>query len=187
MTKFYRLLADPEATSRWHIKAPVDALKNEVDARLFTQSTKYQGSLSLVMPLRRRGDLVDFNFGDFDMVVTPEGLNVELEHMLSPQIQRIPVKIENGGRGFEILNVLDVVKCVDEQRSEFTKWTNSDGRSDKVGKFRMITRLRIDAKAASAHHLFRVAEWPIALIASEDIKSFLEARAVTGITFELVS
>lgn len=187
MTMFYRLLADPKAVKRWYLKAPLDASGNELDARVFTQGLRYLGALPLMIPLRRYGDLVDFNFGDFDMVVTPAKINAEIERQLGPQVQRISVEIESGNKDFEILNVLDVVRCIDKQSSEFTIWTENDGRPDKTGQFRMITQLRIDANAAEGHCLFRIAEWPITLIASEDIKKILESNVTTGVAFEPVN
>ncbi len=185
--KLFRLLADPNATTRWHLRAPVNAVGNEVDSRLFTQGTAAAPNLQLTIPLRRRGDQVDFNFGDFDMVVTPAALNAELEKLSGLAIQRIPVVIESSDRKFEILNVVDQVRCIDEAHSQFTRWTAADGRSDRTGEYRMITRLRLDDQAASGHHLFRVAEWPVALIASEQVKALLENRETTGLMFEPVN
>jgi hypothetical protein len=42
--KFYRLIADPAATSRWYLKSPIDPSGNEVDPRLFTQGVPVKNS-----------------------------------------------------------------------------------------------------------------------------------------------
>jgi hypothetical protein len=109
-----------------------------------------------------------------------------LEALAGPAIQRVPVTVEGQGAEFEILNVCELVQCVDERRSLLTKWTAADGRPEKVGQFRMIAKLKINPAAASGHHIFRVAGWPIALIASEEVKKLLEARDVSGLKFERV-
>lgn len=184
--KFYLLLADPTATSRWYLKSPLDPSGNEVDPRLFTQGVPVGSQPSLTLPLRRNGDAVGFNFCDFDMVVTPAAVNAELEALTGSAIQRIPVTVDKRGDEFEILNVCELVQCVDESRSLLTKWTEADGRPEKVGQFRMIVKLRIDPVAANGHHIFRVAGWPIALLVSEEVKNFLEARKVSGLNYERV-
>lgn len=188
LVKFYRLLADPAAVSRWYLKAPIDSSGNEVDSRVFTQGVPATTQLEgLIIPLRRKGTMIDFNFCDFDMVVTPAVLNAELAGLVGGGIQRIPVNVSSCDRDFEILNVIDLVDCVDEAASVFTKWTHEDGRPDKVGQYRMFARLCISAEAAAGHHLFRVREWPIALIASESVKLMFESRGVSGIRFDPVN
>jgi hypothetical protein len=187
MTTFFRLVADPKVFPRWYLKAPIDEAGNELDARLFSRGGAHSTSASLRIPLRRDGPAVDVNFGDFNMIVTPASLNAEMVPRFGLPVQRIPVEIETGNRDFEILNILDVVTCIDEKNSEFMKWTEQDGRPDKTGALRMITRLRIDPCAAQGHHLFRIQEWPVALIASNALKEFLEQAAVTGIQFQPVS
>lgn len=181
---YYELLADPSAVSRWYLKSPLSLDGNEVDARLFTQGVQVSHQPPLTLPVRREGDEVEFNLCDFDMVVTPSSLNVDLESLVGPAIQRIPVVVEGRKDEFEILNVCDLVQCVDESRSLFTKWTEADGRPDKVGGFRMFAKLKIDPIAASGHDIFRIAGWPIALVVSEKVKSFFEMRNVSGVRFE---
>jgi len=184
--KFYRLLADPSATSRWYLKAPMDPSGNEVDPRTFTQGVVVRSFPPLIIPLRRSGEAVDFNFCDFDMIVTPAKLNAKLNELVGPAVQRIPATVNARGDQFEILNVCELVDCIDEAKSEFSKWMKTDGRPDKVGEFRMILKLRIDPTAAAGHHIFRVGGWPIALVASEQVKNLFEANRVTGLKYDLV-
>jgi hypothetical protein len=183
MSKFFRILADPDMPTRWYLKAPHNEDGTILDARLFIKGVPYSKYETLVVPLRRQGQYVDFNFGDFDMVIMQTNLNSKICSQFALNVQRIPVKIEEIKNDFEILNVLDLVACVDEENSEFDKWPESDGRYDKIGKFRMFTRLCIDEKIAQGHHLFRLVEWPLALIASSELKEFLEKLNVTGIIF----
>ncbi|MBK8814020.1 MAG: hypothetical protein IPN42_00155 [Methylococcaceae bacterium] len=186
MTQFYRVLVDPNATDRLYLKAPVNSNGREVDPRIFTSGTRYDGELPLKLPLRREGKPVDFNFCDFDLIVTPKHLNEALQELVGDSIQRISIEIEASNTLYEILNVLDTVECVNEEKSEFTKWALGDGRSDKVGQFRMITRLFIDQEKARSHNMFRINEWKIALIVDGQVKSLLEKINVTGIVFQPV-
>lgn len=183
---FYRLLADPAATKRWYLGSPLDPRGTEIDPRLFTQGVPVGSQPPLTLPVRRSGDEVGFNFCDFDMVVTLSSLNAKLEALVGPAIQRIPVIVEGQREKFEILNACELVRCVDESRSLLSKWTVADGRPDKVGQFRMIAKLRIDSAAAGGHKFFRVAGWPIALIASEEVKRLFESNGVSGLKYERV-
>ncbi|QNM95560.1 imm11 family protein [Chitinimonas koreensis] len=184
---FYRILADPAATTRWYLKSPTDLHGIEVDPRIFTQGLCVNSLQPLNLPLRRPGYEVDFNFCDFDMVVTPAVINVELERLVGEVIQRIPVQINGSSNKYEILNICNLVQCIDESKSMYTKWTDSDGRPEKIGEYRMIAKISIDPLAANGHHIFRLSGWPIALIISEEVKSLLETRKVSGIKYEHVS
>jgi hypothetical protein len=184
--KYYELLADPAAFPRWYLKSPIDPSGKEVDPRLFTQGVPVGSLPALRLPLRRSGPEVDFNFCDFDMVVTPASINAELEALVGPAIQRVPVMVDAKAAEYEILNVCELVSCFDESRSLFTKWTDADGRPDKIGHFRMVVKLKIDPLLADGHHLFRMAGWPIALIASQEVKRLFESRNLSGLKYEQV-
>ncbi|MBD3640342.1 MAG: hypothetical protein HUJ18_05045 [Marinobacter sp.] len=187
MGKFYRVLADPKAVNRWHLKAPVTACGIEIDPRNFTSGTFYTGETSLDLQLRRLGQPVDFNFCDFDMLVVKREINSNLERNFGDAIQRIPVRIQNFQEEFEILNVLNVVDCIDEVKSEYLKWEPQDGRPEKIGAYRMMTKLVIDPEKAKGHSIFRLDGWKIAVIVSDEIKKYLENRSVSGIVFQQVT
>jgi hypothetical protein len=183
---FYELTADPATFPRWYLKSPIDPFGNEVDPRLFTQGVPVGSQPQLRLPLRRSGPEVGFNFCDFDMVVSPASVNAELEALVGSAMQRIPVKVDAATVKYEILNTCELVRCFDESRSMFTKWTDVDGRPEKVGQLRMVTKLKIDPSLADGHHLFRLAGWPIALIASEEVKRLFESRNLSGLKYEQV-
>jgi hypothetical protein len=183
---FYRVLPDPDAFPRWYLGAPVDSLGRDVDPRLFTSGVPVASLPALYLPLRRTGPSVAFNFCDFDMVVTPKKLNAKLEAIVGPAIQRIPVLVQGTDTEFEILNVCELVTCLDHSRSLTTIWMGAESPAEKIGHIRMVARLKIEPHAASGHDVFRVAQWPIALIVSERVKWFLESEIATGIKFEQV-
>lgn len=185
--KFYRMVSDPTMPQQWHMRSPLDANGEEVDARIFTTGMAVDPLGDLTISPRPKGTQTDFNLGDFDMMVTAAALNDELEKLVGPVIQRIPVRIKGCSRKFEIMNIVGLVKCIDETKSEFAKWGPDDGRPDKVGQYRRFTRLRIDGAAAAGHHLFRIEEWDIAPIASSSVKALFERLGVTGVKFNPVN
>jgi hypothetical protein len=99
----------------------------------------------------------------------------------STRVERYPVTVEGEG-GHEILNVIEVVECFDHARSVYTVWPEDDEFGHRAGALRMVAVLCVDARAAG-HDLFRVAEWPFALLASERLKLALESARMTGLQF----
>jgi hypothetical protein len=98
-------------------------------------------------------------------------------------VELFPVQIE-GDEDFAIVNVLDVVDCIDEQQSKFTKWEERDGRPDKLGQYRMFTSLRLSAEKAAGHHLFRLAGWNNVLVVSEALRDKFIETGCSGLGFK---
>lgn len=65
------------------------------------------------------------------------------------RLEGIPVEISGCSEEYEILNVLDIVDCVDEDRSEFGKWTESGGRPEMIGRYRGIPKMVLDGGAVA--------------------------------------
>lgn len=83
-----------------------------------------------------------------------------------------------------VVNALRVVRCLDEKRAEFVKWTKQDHRSDLAGQYRQITRLVLDAAAIPADtHLFRIEGSLVELVVSETLKQRMEAVGCLGAQF----
>jgi hypothetical protein len=153
---------------------------------MFTKATRVAVTDDLSLPIRQRGWPVDFTLADFDMPVVRRHVGEIIEGVAPDYCQHIPIRVEGTDDEYEILNVLRSIACVDEGASEFTKWNAADQRPDKVGAFRMITRLRLDPARASGAEIFRVQEWPIALVVGDAIRDALRAIEVSGIAFEPV-
>lgn len=185
MNKFYRILVDPNATARWYLKAPVDQQGREIDARLFTRGVPFGSSSPLCVPLRRQGEEVDINFADFDMLVVSRKIIDGIASDFDLEVQRIPAEI-SGRIDYEIVNPLASISCIDEGESDYIKWTGNDGRPEKTGQFRMVTKLKIKKNLPTESHLFRVAEWPVALLVSEALKESIERRHASGVMFSAV-
>jgi hypothetical protein len=120
------------------------------------------------------------------MPVVAEGIASTIREIAPADVNLFPVSIEGVQGQYFILNVIARLPCVDEYRSAVVKWTADDARPDKIGHYRMISDLTIDAERVRGHHMFRIDDWEVALIVSEELKNALE-NAGLGISFELVS
>lgn len=185
--KYFEVGDDLTIDGRWFLKGPIAPSGLEVDPRRFTRAEPFSLKEPLRIPIRHEGKLLDFTFADFDMPVVSPEVGKMFSGLCGKDIQRIPVSVSETAGNFEILNILCKRPCLDESRSEsITRWTQSDGRPEKLGKPRMVIGLRIDPSRVSSSHAFRIDGWEIALVVSEKLKALLEEHMVTGITFREV-
>lgn len=184
---YYRLLDDLYIPDRWDLDEPVTESGDEIDSRLFTIAKRYEGQQQLYIPINIHGEPLDFTFAGFEMPVVRSEVCDIFEKFSKNDIQRIPVIIgDNTVEGFEILNILTQIDCVDEKRSEYEKWKKSDHRSDLAGEYRSFTLLKIDPDAVQGKNIFRIKKWEIEIIISDQLRLALESHGVNGVSYDLV-
>ncbi len=110
-------------------------------------------------------------------------LATAIEGVADGDVQRLPLSAGDHD-GFEVVNALRVIKCLDEGRSEFMKWTVNDHRADFAGQYRMVTNLKVKSDAIpDGAHVFRMEGWLVALIVSETVKLAMENAGCFGAKF----
>jgi hypothetical protein len=98
-------------------------------------------------------------------------------------LQCIPAIIP-GGADMVVVNALNVIRCLDENRSEFVKWTLADHRADLAGHYRQISTLVLnEAEIPVATHVFRIHGSLVELVVSERVKVAMEAVGCLGARF----
>ncbi|MFO0755162.1 MAG: hypothetical protein U0359_01620 [Byssovorax sp.] len=141
----------------------------------------------LVAEVIRPGRSLDFCLTSFGDPLAREPLARAMVEIVGSDLQCLPVRVGDD-KEFSLLNAIRLVQCFDEERSEFLKWTERDNRPDKLGEYRMVTRLRLDArKIPPDAHVFRVELWPVALIVSEVVKATMEHVGCSGAKFREVT
>jgi hypothetical protein len=127
--------------------------------------------------------MLDFTITSFAVPVMTERVAAVVESIAKEDVQLVPVTI-SGQRGMVVLNVLRVISCVDEQRSEFVKWTENDHRRDLAGQYRQLPKLVLDAGTIPDNvHVFRVAGFLVQLLVSETVKIAIERVGCPGAQF----
>jgi hypothetical protein len=177
---FFRVEQDSTRLGVWFPGDPVAKGGAVIDSREFNHGLPYMGPVPMQVPVKKAGRPSDFLFGPFDMPVVTVAVS-NLVSRFTTRIERYPVTVASEA-GFEILNVVDLVECFDFSRSVYTVWPEDDEFGHKAGSLRMVVELRLDERAVG-HDLFRVAEWPIALVASERLKVALESAGAIGFEF----
>lgn len=178
---WYRLLDDIDFPDRWQLDEPQSAAE-DVDAWDFTTGVVWKGEGALSTPAED-GVALDFTLGAFGVPYVSK----RMAEVFAPleAVQLVPVTIRD--RAWFILNVISVVDCIDECESVFTKWTPQDGRSDKVGQYRMVAKLRLNESRASGNRIFRLTGWDVPIIVDGDLVAEIKKIDPTGPRFELLA
>lgn len=183
MSDFYEIIDDLDATDRWFLTLPKCAHGEHFDARTLTRAREVTISCDLVCEVRRAGRPLDFTIADFDVpILSPRVVQVLRTHGV--RLQTAPVTLlDPSPVALELVNFLAAADCMDEDRSVFDRWTAAHGRPDKIGKYRVVTRMVLDRSRIPAEPLFRVRGWELAVVASSALVGALSNVGVTGIRF----
>ena len=180
---YYQVIDDPSLSRRWFLKSPTDATGQPVNPESFRVARHFNAPTPLTISVRRDGEPVDWTFADFDMPVVGENVGTVLKEIAGETITLFPARVVGFNGAFCVFNALVCRKCIDEARSEFIKWLPEDGRADKVGQYRQVTKLRIQREAVQGLDIFRIDGWRIALIVSDLVKASIKELGASGISF----
>lgn len=202
MKRFFDLMDDMRIPGRWHIG---DVLLADGSEPRLSAGIKFERNDEPILPsdsaicgdMRQRSLLIaevthpgrslDFCVTAFNRPLARDRLAKAIAEVAGDDVQCLPVRIGEQ-TGFSVLNAVRVVRCVDEGRSEFGRWTEQDRRPDKLGKYKGVTKLRLDPKLIpSDAHFFRVADWEVALIVSEPVKLAMERAGCLGAKFQEIT
>jgi hypothetical protein len=181
--RFYRLVDYMDVPKRWYLDGVRDARGRELDLTRGRPCSKD----GLTVPLKHPGIDLDFSSTLEMEPIMRRTLADAVKRIAREDVQQIPVAIR-GHSGFDVVNVVRVVDCLDETRSKFIKWVEEDGRADRLGQYRQVTRLYVDrSRVPNDANVFRIAGWVVAMVVSETVKTTMEEVGCLGATFVDVS
>lgn len=180
MMRYFELLDDVTVPGRWHLGELTLADGSEPRLRAGIRLER-EGDLRATVS--RPGRVLDFSLTSFAVPVASNGLAGAVSAVAGPDVQCVPVDLGGQG-GMKVLNSVRVIRCLDETRSEFVKWTKQDHRADLAGQYRQVTKLIVDRTAIPPDaHFFRIEGWLIALIVSDAVKAAMERTGCVGAKF----
>ncbi len=186
--KTFRVLADNiGAPDQWFLDEPHCPDGLLIDAWEFTQGVPYRGRRPAVVPVFQPGRELAFNFGALDIPIVSDVVVNAIRRVAPNDVEYFPVSVVGARNSYSILNVTCALVCLDEQRSEFTRWKKGDSREDLIGQYHTVSTIRIDTNRIDDHHVFRLKFWPTALLVSEDIKNAIADIPDLGIVFDATS
>ena len=185
--QIFQLLADHiQYPDQWFLRDPRTADGREIDPCDFTDGAPYEGPSPAVASVGNAGRELAFNFGAFDMPVVSSAVADIIWRIAPLDVQRFSIDIPGAAGSYQILNAVCSLDCLDEERSEFTRWNVGDHRADLIGQYHSISTIRIDPLRTRDHHVFRILNWPIALLVSGTIKDALADIPNLGVVFDPV-
>jgi hypothetical protein len=186
--RYFDLSDDMTVPGRWVLGTPTDTQGREVDDPwMFYRGQRLPDLGPLKLPITVPGRALDFSRAAFAAPVVHARVASVLSDLAPEEVQTLPVEIEGQPEPFFILVATQLIQCIDERASRHVrKWTPEDGRPEKLGKYRDVRGMRIDASQVGDAKIFRPRGWAIVLIVREDIKDALERMGATGTTFEEV-
>jgi hypothetical protein len=174
---------DMNISERWHLGV---VLTDDGVEPLFDDGIRCEPR-PLFAEVTRPGRPLDFTVSAFNTPIARASLANAISTAAGSDVQCLPAAIEKQV-GFCVVNAIRVVRCIDEDRSRFGKWTEQDGRPDKVGKYRGVPHLRVDPRMIPEDaHFFRLKDWEVVLIVSEPVKDAMERAGCQGAKFQEVT
>ena len=184
MRNFFRLMDDVHIPQRWHLGEVIERGGAPVE---LGSGTPIRVAEPLTLEIDLPGKELDFCMTSFAVPVAKKVLGTAIVEIAGNDLQRFPVIIDSR-QDYEVLNSVRIVKCLDEGRSEFIKWTHRDHRPDLAGQYRMVSKLRIDlGRVPPDSHFFRIDGWLIALIVSGELRQEMEEAGCLGAIFQEVT
>lgn len=165
MNRYFELDEDLYIKGRWYLDGPTD--DDQRDEREFTYGTALELRGPLLAPIHTRGMALDFTLTLSQAPVLSKRFSDAIRSLVRGHAQLFPVCIE-GYHGFEVMNTTELVACIDESRSDFTKWTAESARPDRAGEYHYVRVLRLNTNQIPSHlHAFRILHYTGPLIVSQ--------------------
>jgi hypothetical protein len=170
---------------RWLLADPVDEGGQEINPWQFKKGRTLDLPGTLRFAQAHPGNALDFSLAGMGIPVVSRRMVALFERLdLQQQVQFFPAQVEGHADPYFILNILRVIRCIDEARSEeIHHWKPEDGNPDKVGQYRVVSGMRIDPSQVGDAHIFRPWGWRVAIIVSEHLKQAMEEEGLTGPRF----
>jgi hypothetical protein len=133
-------------------------------------------------PISHPGKPLDFTLSSFSVPIVNGALARLLRKQAAADVQIFELGV--GAHEMYALNVTRALECLDEKKSEFIKWRPEDGRADRLGGYRQVTKLVLDPTAIPANaKMFRVKGWLVALVVSEELAHAMTRHGCSGAKF----
>lgn len=188
MSSYFDLTDNMRIRHRWYLSGPVDETGKELeDPWQFRKGQRVEALGTIRFPVNPDGVELDFTLNAFATPVVHERVVDLFQHQRIQDVQFIPAEVEGHKGPYFILNALRTIRCIDDARSERVDyWKPEDNRPEKVGRYRLVSGMRIDPTKVGDAHIFRPWGWNVALIVSEALMDAMEAVGITGTKFEPV-
>jgi hypothetical protein len=184
--EFFRMWFDQVRGDFWFVDQPRAASGAQISAFKFTSGLPVETTEPLDIRVDINGRRTVIAFGALDIVIARTDVLDTIEQLPNILIQRIPVTIDGRTSDYEILNILDVVDCLDHQHLNAGRYSPEEiaKHPPRAKQYKHIYGNEIiDPKKAEGHHLFRPEGWLLPVIVSDVVKDVVISIEPEGIAF----
>ncbi|MFB1479903.1 imm11 family protein [Corallococcus sp. RDP092CA] len=181
--RFFELDLDIDVPGRWYLREPTDLDGKTVpDIWAFVSGKPITAPGPLRVPLSRPGQTLDFDKTTVAGTPIVSARIASVFRELAPNdVQLFPVDVQGQSEPFSLLNVMRVIRCIDDAACEEARlWTTEDGRPDKVGEYHVVSGLRIDTSRVGDAGVFRPWGYLLPIIVAGHLKEALERTGIVG-------
>lgn len=174
--RYFELFDDMRILDRWELDNPLDKDGQEIWHGQFSQGIPIEIRTPASVPLYRPGRALDFTTTALGIPVVHAKVKEVFERLrIQEQVQFFPTTIEGQPGSYFLVNVLRVIRCIDDARCEAVfHYTEEDEEPERVGEYRNVRGLRIEPSQVGDRDIFRPWGWQLAIIVSERVKEALE-------------
>jgi hypothetical protein len=97
-----------------------------------------------------------------------------LAPLVGDVIELLPLAYDGPGR-FQVVNMLDIVDCLDEERSQIERFYD--------GSIQSVERYAFKPSSTEDHHLFKCKQWGLHKLVSAEFKARVEENGLVGAYF----
>ena len=186
LPRYFELWDKMSVPGRWVLyQKDIDDHGQAVDPWQFKRGTLLPLERRPVLGIAHAGNPLDFSLTELATpVVTGRVVSLFEQLELGKEVQFIPAQVEGQTEPYFILNVLQVIRCIDDARcEEVGYWTSEDGETDLIGKYEKVRGLKVDPARLGAVSICRPWGWTGAIIVTERVKLAMESAGITGTRF----
>ncbi|HYO70252.1 MAG TPA: DUF1629 domain-containing protein [Archangium sp.] len=182
--KYYKMYDDVYVPERWHLRLPVDEQGEWIDTWQFHEGRVLAIKGSIRFPVKPGGVALEYTESMGVPIIHRRVVSLFERLGLQKEVQFLPVEVEGQTEPWFILNVLRVIRCIDDARcDEVFYWEPEDGEPDRIGEYQNVRGLKVDVEKIGDAHILRPWGWRVVLIVSEHVKHAMEAEGITGARF----
>ncbi|WP_158997143.1 imm11 family protein [Pigmentibacter ruber] len=127
----------------------------------------------------------DFHYGVAFAIYINEKIISCLKAVGETNFQLIPIVVYPGERPYYILNILNIIDCVDRENSKFRLFTEEYGRPDLLGKFYTFDKMVLDrSKVPKDVHIFRLKGYDLPVFITKELAEEFKKQNIQGFTLK---
>jgi len=180
---YYRLLDDINFKERWYLGEII----NQDNWKYTSGESVNSSNFQLKIEIFQEGKEMDFTLNEaYGVPIVSESFKKSVS--IFNNLSFIPVLIENRelSTNYYIMVIEKLIEAVDEDKSEFDKFTKDDPiRPDKAGQYLAFYKLIIDPSKVQSEDIFRLKGFTNGIIISGKFKS--QIQSFTGCKPQLLN